>query len=274
MVPNINCVSADGVNFIDMNGDGLDDLVYIDAYGNAFLSINQGDGNRATGRPPTFKSVSSTGKIKENEGYARDKVRVADIDGDGRGDYGVWDGSGWKFWRNGWVDDIPKYWQALGVTLKGLDVPNIDGYIFADINGDVRGVNQSKPRRLMLIFKSRDAMTLCGLTKTALAICRPTLEAVSRAKKETASKWHGVRDISNQRPIQRSTRAWEVLPLMKKRTFFRGSILHASSASLLYLATYPSKIMSSCSTPNWTAASTGSKCAFGKIRAPAAQRSS
>ncbi|CAH0054256.1 unnamed protein product [Clonostachys solani] len=138
MVPNINCVSADGVNFIDMNGDGLDDLVYIDAYGNAFLSINQGDGNRATGKPPTFKSVSSTGKIKENEGYARDKVRVADIDGDGRGDYGVWDCSGWKFWRNGWVDDIPKYWQALGVTLKGLDVPNIDGYIFADINGDGR----------------------------------------------------------------------------------------------------------------------------------------
>lgn len=35
------CNEPAGVNFIDMNGDGLDDLVYIDEDGNAYLAINQ-----------------------------------------------------------------------------------------------------------------------------------------------------------------------------------------------------------------------------------------
>jgi hypothetical protein len=87
--PDLNCEHPEGVNFIDMNGDGLDDLVYIGADGNAYLSVNQGDGDRAAGKPPTFKRVSDAAKIKDIEAYGRDYVRLADIDGDGRADYGV-----------------------------------------------------------------------------------------------------------------------------------------------------------------------------------------
>ncbi|KAF4470857.1 fg-gap repeat domain-containing [Fusarium albosuccineum] len=139
LVPDLNCQYTDGVNFIDMNADGLDDLVYIDADGNAYLSINQGDGNRAAGKPPTFKRVSSTALIKKTEGKKRDHVVLADIDGDGRGDYGVLDDAGNAFfWRNGWINDIPKYWQYLGKRFEGKNKGDLRGTQFEDINGDGR----------------------------------------------------------------------------------------------------------------------------------------
>lgn len=75
-------------------------------------------------------------------GAEQKRIRLADIDGDGRGDYGVVnDDLSINFWRNGWVDDTPKYWQPLGVrsTLTvgvSLDA-TLDGLRFTDINGDV-----------------------------------------------------------------------------------------------------------------------------------------
>ncbi|KAM0544829.1 hypothetical protein ACHAPJ_011660 [Fusarium lateritium] len=137
--PDLNCQYTEGVNFIDMNSDGLDDLVYIDADGNAYLSINQGDGNRAAGKPPTFKRVSSSALIKKTEGKKRDHVVLADIDGDGRGDYGTLDDAGNAFfWRNGWIEDIPKYWQYLGKRFTGKNKGDLRGVFFEDINGDGR----------------------------------------------------------------------------------------------------------------------------------------
>lgn len=99
--PDLFC-NPRGVRFIDMNGesfrsgwycnltdiciaDGLDDLVCIDPDGNLYLSINQGDGSAS--KPPTFKRVSATAKIKNTEGFKQDRIVLADIDGDGRGDY-------------------------------------------------------------------------------------------------------------------------------------------------------------------------------------------
>lgn len=141
MIPDITCIPR-GLHFIDMNADGLDDIVCIDADGNAYLSVNQGDGNRAAGKSPTFKRVSSTALIKTNEGYPQDRVVLADIDGDGRGDYGIIDDSGnVLFWRNGWVDDIPKYWQAMGLRFTAKNMGDFRGVRFEDINGDVRRVN-------------------------------------------------------------------------------------------------------------------------------------
>ncbi|KAH8895341.1 hypothetical protein GQ53DRAFT_855657 [Thozetella sp. PMI_491] len=138
MIPDMTCIPR-GLHFIDMTGDGLDDIVCIDPSGNAYLSVNQGDGNRAAGKPPTFKRVSDTALIKTNEGYAQDRVVLGDIDGDGRGDYGIIDDSGnVHFWRNGWIDPIPKYWQALGLRFTAKGMGDIRGVRFEDINGDGR----------------------------------------------------------------------------------------------------------------------------------------
>ncbi|KAK7432202.1 hypothetical protein QQZ08_001147 [Neonectria magnoliae] len=125
-----------GIYFIDMNADGLDDFVCIQANGDAYLSVNMGDGNRAGGKSPTFRHV---GKIKSNEGADREHVVMADIDGDGRGDYGTLDGSGnVRFWRNGWVNDMPQYWQDLGRRFSNTGLGSFLGVRFEDINGDGR----------------------------------------------------------------------------------------------------------------------------------------
>lgn len=105
----LNCEDPEGVHFIDMNGDGLDDLVYIDADGNGYLSINQADGERS-GTAPTFKRVSDTALIMNTNGVTRNFVVLADIDGDGRGDFGRMDNDGnVQFWRNGGTGDSPSY---------------------------------------------------------------------------------------------------------------------------------------------------------------------
>ncbi|KAH7320726.1 hypothetical protein B0I35DRAFT_500940 [Stachybotrys elegans] len=138
LIPDLYC-NPRGIHFIDMTGDGLDDLVCIDPEGNAYLSVNQADGNRAASKPPTFKRVSSTALIKTNEGYKQERVVLGDIDGDGRGDYGIIDdGGNVHFWRNGWVDPIPKYWQALGQRFAAKGMGDIRGVRFEDINGDGR----------------------------------------------------------------------------------------------------------------------------------------
>ena len=128
------CDSGKGVFFIDMNADGLDDFVCIDSKGNAHLSVNQGDGDRASGKPPSFKQV---GQIKATETSGRDRVVLADIDGDGRGDYGVMADLGkTSFWRNGGAGDAPEYWQALGVRWS-MTIGDLDGIRYEDLNGDV-----------------------------------------------------------------------------------------------------------------------------------------
>ncbi|KAF4412991.1 Multidomain esterase [Colletotrichum fructicola] len=134
--PDLFC-NPRGVRFIDMNADGLDDLVCIDPDGNLYLSINQGDGSDS--KPPTFKRVSTTAKIKDTEGFKQDRIVLADIDGDGRGDYcHLDDGGNVWCWRNGWVDDIPEYWQALGLRFTAKGMGDVHGVRFEDINGDGR----------------------------------------------------------------------------------------------------------------------------------------
>ena len=138
MYPDLFC-NPIGLHFIDMNADGLDDIVCIDASGNAYLSINQGDGNRASGKPPTFKRASTAGqKVKNGEGYPQNRVVLGDIDGDGRGDYGVIDDQGnVYFWRNSGVGDLPDYWQYLGLRFTDKNKGDTRGVRFEDINGDV-----------------------------------------------------------------------------------------------------------------------------------------
>ncbi|KAK1239333.1 hypothetical protein MKX07_008821 [Trichoderma sp. CBMAI-0711] len=134
--PDLHCLPR-GIQFVDMNADGLDDIVCVDPDGNAYLSINQGDGTAT--KPPTFKRVSATAKIRDTVGFKQNRIRFADIDGDGRGDYLALDDHGnIQAWRNGWVDDIPKYWESLGTRFLAKGKDTIDGVRMLDINGDGR----------------------------------------------------------------------------------------------------------------------------------------
>ncbi|KAM0330967.1 hypothetical protein ACHAQA_003924 [Verticillium albo-atrum] len=133
---NIYCIPR-GLHFIDMNADGLDDIVCISPDGQLHLSVNEGNGSGD--RPPTFKYI---GHIKNSEG-TQSRVRLADIDGDGRGDYGViGDDGSIRFWRNGGNGDKPEFWQPLGIrsTMKPIlpGTSQFEGFRFEDINGDGR----------------------------------------------------------------------------------------------------------------------------------------
>lgn len=133
MIPGQDCDSA-GVFFVDVNADGLSDLVCIRTNGDAHYSINNGDGNRAAGKVPTF---SYKGLWKANEGEGQARILVGDIDGDGRADYGkVAAGGAFHFWRNGGTGDNPAYWQYLGVRYTNSR-SDLSGYRLEDINGDV-----------------------------------------------------------------------------------------------------------------------------------------
>ncbi|KAL4902118.1 hypothetical protein BDW74DRAFT_187076 [Aspergillus multicolor] len=128
-----NCNPA-GVHFVDINGDGYDDFICIGKDGTAYASINNHDGSG--NNLPTF---TYKGLWKDREGYDQANVRLADVDGDGRADYCVVAASGdINCWRNGWIDDMPAYWQALGVRFTGKGMGDIAGVRFEDINGDGR----------------------------------------------------------------------------------------------------------------------------------------
>lgn len=121
------CVPG-GVRFADVNADGLDDLICILPNGDARVSISRGGG--AFSGPSTWKT---------NVGRPRERVRLGDIDGDGRVDYCVIaDNGDISCWRNSGQGDLPNAWQDLGVVFTGKGMGNVDGSRFADINGDVR----------------------------------------------------------------------------------------------------------------------------------------
>jgi hypothetical protein len=101
--------------------------------GDTQASINNRDGTDTT--PPTFKNI---GMIKHNEGYLQERVRWADIDGDGRADYCIIDdGGNIKVWRNSGTTDQPS-WQPLGMRFTAKGMGDMKGVAFGDINGDGR----------------------------------------------------------------------------------------------------------------------------------------
>jgi hypothetical protein len=129
---NDNCLIG-GVNFVDINGDGLDDLACISSSGAVYASINQGNGSGANA--PSFVNIG-TWKPAES-GYPGSQVRLGDIDGDGRVDFCALATNGdVRVWRNGGIGNTPT-WEPLGrrFTGNGMD---ISGVRFEDINGDGR----------------------------------------------------------------------------------------------------------------------------------------
>ncbi|KAH8883564.1 hypothetical protein GQ53DRAFT_732005 [Thozetella sp. PMI_491] len=131
--PASNCALG-SIYWIDVNADGLDDMVCVAADGSATASINQGNGSGSN--PPSFTAI---GTWKTSEGYPRERVRIGDIDGDGRADYcGLETNGDIRCWRNGWVQDVPAYWQAMGLRFTGKNMGDLSGVRFEDINGDGR----------------------------------------------------------------------------------------------------------------------------------------
>lgn len=102
-----------GTHFGDVNGDGLEDFICINAEGNMYVAITQG------GNPPTFKPAGNGGLVREGWSWGpQERVRLGDIDGDGRLDYCVFDDKGNIYcWRNSGVGlALTKaergYWQS------------------------------------------------------------------------------------------------------------------------------------------------------------------
>ncbi|KAG9255973.1 uncharacterized protein F5Z01DRAFT_531189 [Emericellopsis atlantica] len=136
---NIYCIPR-GLRFADVDGDGLDDIVCVSPTGDLHVSRNTGDGDRGSSRLPTFKYLGKimTGKAEQS------RIRLADIDGDGRVDYGVVheDSGAVEFWRNSGTGETPGFWQHLGIRSTMVPGPWTStrnaGIRFEDINGDGR----------------------------------------------------------------------------------------------------------------------------------------
>jgi hypothetical protein len=118
--------------------------------GNVFASINRG--NRGGNLPPEFNNIGLWKKAEP--GYPLANVRLGDMDGtfvegqnmvnyfadandtgDGRADYIALSNNGdVRIWRNGWIDDKPAYFQALGLRFPGQGMGDLRGVRFEDIN--------------------------------------------------------------------------------------------------------------------------------------------
>ncbi|KAK5653242.1 hypothetical protein OQA88_9141 [Cercophora sp. LCS_1] len=121
-----------GARWADVNGDGCGDFLCVSLNGDTYYSINYGVDEGAV------NPIVSKGIWKANQGKAQDRVRIADIDGDGRADYCIINDNGnIECWRNGGFGDAP-VWQHMGVVSAGRGMGDPLGVRFADLNGDYR----------------------------------------------------------------------------------------------------------------------------------------
>lgn len=78
------------------------------------------------------------GTVKSSEGFPQAQVRLADIDGDGRADYVVFDATATNayFWRNAaQVPGAPTSWFPKDLIFAGLPAKDLSGWRFTDLTG-------------------------------------------------------------------------------------------------------------------------------------------
>jgi hypothetical protein len=132
IAPGVAGVTGDLVRFADYDGDGRDDYLVVNDEG-AVHAWRNTPGDRGV------PSWSARGPLASGvAGATREKVRFADVNGDGRDDYlMVQDNGSVLAWVNnggegsgGWINQ--------GVFASGVDGATRDRLRFADVDGDRR----------------------------------------------------------------------------------------------------------------------------------------
>lgn len=122
-----------GFAFADMTGDGRDDFCCIGPDSGVACWQNM------EGLDPRAPNWVVMGTVKESEGFSQAQVRLADIDGDGRADYVVFDADAKNIygWRNGALsNEAPSYWYPMKGVFSDLPSHELSGWQFVDLNGD------------------------------------------------------------------------------------------------------------------------------------------
>jgi hypothetical protein len=116
-----------GLQFGDLNGDGRADVLCVASDGtlSAYLNSDAGD-------DPGNPIWNRLGVVLPGQGYSRDMIRLADIDGDGRVDYLGLDAAGNAHgWRNvGTTQTISPTWVDMGIINSGGTMGDVNGIRF------------------------------------------------------------------------------------------------------------------------------------------------
>lgn len=123
------------VRFGDLNGDGLTDCLCVESDGSLTAFLNDGGEDI-----PTDLQWSDLGVVMHAQGYSNDRIRLADIDGDGRVDYlGIDDSGNVQGWRNAGIEEngMPS-WIPMGIINSGGTMGDIDGIRFVSWSNDTQ----------------------------------------------------------------------------------------------------------------------------------------
>lgn len=122
--------SGEGVLFADIDGDGLDDYLWVSTEGEVTAYRNGGPGSSSGW------IWYPLGIIASGMGGSRGSIQFADIDGDGRAEY-LWIGDHGEvtaYFNDG--IDITPHWREMGEIASGIG--DAAGVHLIDINGDGR----------------------------------------------------------------------------------------------------------------------------------------
>ncbi|KAF7556172.1 hypothetical protein G7Z17_g1584 [Cylindrodendrum hubeiense] len=124
---------ANAMRFADLDGDGRDDYIVVNAHGGVDAWLNKGANNL----------VPIANLVPDQDDITPDKVTFADVNGDGKADYLViWEGGSVDAYINTGnlisnnKDGSKRNWKEKITIAPGISGVSGDKIRFADINGD------------------------------------------------------------------------------------------------------------------------------------------